>query len=288
MAALVLLLSLQGCSLLPATAAETGVPSWQPTLAALAAQTLEEYHYHPPQLDDATSREWLDRYIDSLDYDHKVFLASDVDEFRTKYAKRLDDDVQGKSPNLDAAFDIWNRYRERLRARVTDAVAMIHEPQDYTVKESLPIERDKAPFPATEAEARELWRLRTKYDLLQGELKGEDHAKYVALLTGMSEARLLSDMTRQDPRNPVRPNALDMLRPPNLADLRPEWHNAYTDAYRRRAMQVIWKLTTQAGDGAIGKVIAAMKQTPPADGAALAQTVKQATGVDLTKDLGPQ
>jgi carboxyl-terminal processing protease len=198
MAALVLLLSLQGCSLLPATAAETGVPPWQPVLASIAAQTLEEYHYHPPQLDDATSREWLDRYIDSLDYDHKVFLASDVEEFHQKYARRLDDDVQGRNPNLDAAFDIFGRYRERLKARVTDAVALIHQPQDYTVKEYLPLERDKAPFPANDAEARELWRLRIKSDLLQAELKGEDHAKYVALL----EKRLARIQREEDEREP--------------------------------------------------------------------------------------
>jgi hypothetical protein len=113
-------------------------------------------------------------------------------------------------------------------------------------------------------------------------------ARYVALLTGMSEARLLSDMTRQDPRNPMRPNSLDMLRPPNMSDVRPEWVNAYTDAFRRRAMQVVWKLVAQGGDGAVGKVIDAIKQNHPADGPALVQLVKQVTGVDLTNDLGPR
>jgi hypothetical protein len=73
-----------------------------------------------------------------------------------------------------------------------------------------------------------------------------------------------------------------------MGDVRPEWVNAYTDAYRRRAMQVVGKLVTDGGGGAIGKVIAAIKQDRPADGAALVQLVKQVTGVDLTNDLGPQ
>ncbi len=119
-------------------------------------------------------------------------------------------------------------------------------------------------------------------------LAGVLGTRYVALLTGMDEARLLSDMTRHDPRNPMRPGTLDMLRPPNMGDVRPEWVSAYTDAYRRRAMQVVGKLITQGGEGAIGKVIAAIKQNRPADGAALVQLVKQVTGMDLSNDLKPQ
>ena len=113
-------------------------------------------------------------------------------------------------------------------------------------------------------------------------------AKYVAILTGMSEARLLNEMTRPIPANPMRPTSLDLLRPTNIEDVRPEWMEAYTDAYRRRAMMVVWRLLAQAGEGAIAKVIAAMKQAPPADGPALVQLIKDVTGVDLTNELRPK
>jgi hypothetical protein len=113
-------------------------------------------------------------------------------------------------------------------------------------------------------------------------------AKYVAILTGMSEARLLNDMTRQHPNNPMRPTSLDLLHPTNLGDVRPEWMEAYTDAYRRRSMMVVWRFLAKAGEGSIAKVIAAMKKSPPADGAALVQLIKDTTGVDLTSELRPK
>ena len=113
-------------------------------------------------------------------------------------------------------------------------------------------------------------------------------AKYVAILTGMSEARLLNDMTRQHPGNPMRPNTLDLLHPTNLGDVRPEWMEAYTDAYRRRSMMVVWRFLAKAGEGSIARVIAAMKKAPPADGAGLVQLIKDATGVDLTSELRPK
>ncbi len=198
MAALVLLLSLQGCSLLPATAAESGVAVWQPALASLAAQTLEEFHYHPAGLDDTTSREWLDRYIDLLDYDHKVFLAGDVEEFRTRFGARLDDDVSGRTPNLEAAFEIWNRYRERLRVRIAEAVGLLHVQPDFSLAESMDVDRESAPFPATDAEARELWRLWVKAALLEAKLRGDPSEKTVELL----EKRLARLTREEDAKEP--------------------------------------------------------------------------------------
>ena len=113
-------------------------------------------------------------------------------------------------------------------------------------------------------------------------------AKYVALLTGMSEARLLNDMTRPIPQNPMRPSSLDLLHPTNLSDVRPEWIEAYTDAYRRRSMMVVWRLLAKAGEGSIAKVIVAVKKAPPADGPALVQIIKDVTGADLTSELQPK
>jgi hypothetical protein len=113
-------------------------------------------------------------------------------------------------------------------------------------------------------------------------------ATYAADVIGVDAQRVIGDMTRPDPRNPMRPGTLDLLRPMNVTEIRPEAITAYADAYRRRAMQVVWKLVQEAGPGAVGKVIAAIRQNPPADGPALVQQIKQATGVDLTNDLRPQ
>jgi hypothetical protein len=111
--------------------------------------------------------------------------------------------------------------------------------------------------------------------------------RYASELIGLDEQRLLDDMSRPDPRNPMRPGTIDLLRPTPLSEVRPQWLEAYTDAFRRRSMQAVRTLTDRAGEDAIGKVIAAMKQSRPADGPALVQLIQQTTGVDMTAELRP-
>jgi hypothetical protein len=113
-------------------------------------------------------------------------------------------------------------------------------------------------------------------------------ARYVSELTGLDEARLLEVMSRVNPRNPIRPQSIDLLHPTNLSDLRPEWLPAYSQAFRARAVAAVRKLAESGGDDAIAKVIAAVRQDRPADGKGLAQLIHQTTGVDLWKELGPQ
>ncbi len=113
-------------------------------------------------------------------------------------------------------------------------------------------------------------------------------AIYVADLSGMSADQLVDGLTQENRGNPIRPATIDLLHPMNLNELRPQMLGAYLDAYRRRAMQTVRSLYNRGGDGAIAKVIAAIRANPPADGPALVKLIQQTTGVDLTDSLRPQ
>jgi hypothetical protein len=60
----------------------------------------------------------------------------------------------------------------------------------------------------------------------------------------------------------------------------------YFDAYRRKSTQAIRSLAEKGGESAIPKSIAAIREKKPADGAALVQVIKGATGVDLQPMMG--
>ena len=62
----------------------------------------------------------------------------------------------------------------------------------------------------------------------------------------------------------------------------------YLDALRRKSAAVINDWLIRAGTGAVGKIIAAAKQSKPADGEALAKLIQEKTGIDLTPALRPQ
>ena len=113
-------------------------------------------------------------------------------------------------------------------------------------------------------------------------------ARYVAELTGLDEARLLDVMSRVTARNPIRPESIDLLNPTKAGDLRSEWFPAYSQAFRARSVSAVRSLVEKGGEGAIAKVIAAVRERPPSDGAGLVQLVRQTTGVDLSKELARQ
>jgi hypothetical protein len=113
-------------------------------------------------------------------------------------------------------------------------------------------------------------------------------ARYLAQLNGMDYRAILADMTGDlHPRvNPMRPATVDLLNPTPLSDMRPEAIPYYVDAYRRKATRVVSSWSVRAGEGAIAKVLTAMRQQMPADGPGLVKLIQQTSGIDLTLELG--
>jgi hypothetical protein len=117
-------------------------------------------------------------------------------------------------------------------------------------------------------------------------LTGALSARYLEMLTGMRHADLMRVMTFEHPRNPVKSAPIDLTRPTNREDLRPEAALPYADAYRRKSTAAMDAWLSEAGDGALPKLLAAIKQAAPADGEALAALILKESGIDLGPRLG--
>ncbi|HRA91147.1 MAG TPA: tail-specific protease, partial [Acinetobacter sp.] len=89
-------------------------PSQEQALVARQLATLvDRQHYLNLRLDATTSNRILDMYLDSLDPDHSLFLASEVEEYKNKYGANFG--VALKTGNLAGPFAIHAQYRERLK-----------------------------------------------------------------------------------------------------------------------------------------------------------------------------
>jgi carboxyl-terminal processing protease len=132
---------------------------------------LENGHYRQVPLNDTISESFLKNYLNALDYNHLMFLQSDLDEFDQKYGKNLDDAVlkSDESPG----FKIFAKYLQRLDEREKWVEEILKEKLDFTKDESILGVRTKAPWPKDDAEARTLWRGRIKLEVLQGRLAKE-------------------------------------------------------------------------------------------------------------------
>jgi carboxyl-terminal processing protease len=147
-------------------------PAASQTQAALwASRLLARYHYKATPLDDTLSEKIFDRYIKSLDGEKLFFLQGDIDQFDVVRG-RLDDAINNES--LSAPFAIYSVYQQRFGERVGYARELLKGKFDFTTDETFQIDREKAAWPKTDEEARDLWRRRVKNDFLRLKLAGKE------------------------------------------------------------------------------------------------------------------
>ena len=135
--------------------------------------TLGTRHYDEITVDNVLSERFLDAYINSLDPAHMFFYAKDVDTF-SKHQHIFDDDF--KLGKLDKAFEIYDIFRKRAASRLESTIEILNDENikfTFTDKDEVLVDRSEAPWPATVAEADELWFKRLKLSLLNIKLTGK-------------------------------------------------------------------------------------------------------------------
>jgi carboxyl-terminal processing protease len=145
----------------PAAAAKPGPNDRQITLAVRSY--LEREHFLRRPIDDEIARRWFGIFLEALDPMKVYFLQSDVDAFMQR-RDSLDDLV--KRGDVAFAYEVFNRFLERVDSRLPLIEKLLDAPQDFTRQESIVIDRDLTKWATSEAEAEDNWRKRIKYDLL--------------------------------------------------------------------------------------------------------------------------
>lgn len=164
-------------------------------IAQTTGNVLASGHYRQKPLNDEISATFFTNYLSTLDYARLIFVQADVEEFGLRYASRLDDLTLSGDPT--PAYEIFERYLTRLEERTTLALKLLEQPIDFSKEERFNPQRDKAPWPKDKAEADELWRLRVKFDVLQGRL-AKDKADDVIKNLAKRYNRLLKTMKEYD------------------------------------------------------------------------------------------
>jgi carboxyl-terminal processing protease len=136
-------------------------------------ELIEQNHYLQKPISPEISQRWLSNYFLALDPTHLFFLQSDIDEFTAKYGNNLGDLLlHGDSDDdaLDPAFEIFNRYMQRVQEDVSLAEKLLHDKFDFTKDETYIIRTNKSPWIKDEAASEAIWHGQVKSDLLNGVL----------------------------------------------------------------------------------------------------------------------
>jgi carboxyl-terminal processing protease len=163
-------------------------------------EQLARRHYLSKPIDDELSSRMLDEYLNKLDPGRDVFLTQDIKEFES-FRFQLDDSV--KKGDLTSGFIIFNRFHQRRKDRLEEIVGTLPEQvkaMDFTLDESLDLDRKGDAWPRTDAEAKDLWRQRLKAAVLSLTLSGKDQDKIIELLTKRYKNQLsrINDLNSED------------------------------------------------------------------------------------------
>ena len=159
-------------------------------IASVTARMLERYHYLRLPFDDALSSRFFDRYLETLDPMHIHFTQGDLAEFeryRTNLSRLTVDLRRHGDADTTPAYEIFNRYLERVAQRVAYAEDLLkHEKFTFDTDERITINRKDLPYPADLNEAKKLWRQRLRFEYLQ-ELLGKIDARKNKLAAAKSQ-----------------------------------------------------------------------------------------------------
>ena len=134
-------------------------------IAKRLGDSLPRYHVLQQPMNDEISRRAWTNLVTFYDFDHSVFLKSDLDRL-SRHQLTIDDELA----NADASFgyETYNLYVTRLRERIAFATNLLATVKswDFSSNETYRVRRKDAPWPETAADAEEHWRKRIKNEML--------------------------------------------------------------------------------------------------------------------------
>lgn len=135
-------------------------------------QLIASYHYQKPQLADKFSADAFDSYLKNMDASKVYFYDSDIASFQ-KYKYQIDESIF--SGDLTFAYEVFNIYQSRLMERINYALTLLNDSTNFnfSLADSIEIDREKSSYVKTEQEMNALWALRLKYECLSQKAAGK-------------------------------------------------------------------------------------------------------------------
>ena len=147
-----------------ASSAAVGPRNYYGKIAKRLADSLPKYHVLQQPMDDEVSQRAWTNLVTFYDYDHSVFLKSDLDRLAA-HERTIDDEIG--DADVTFGYEIYNLYVQRLKERIDFATNLLATTDwTFTSNETYRVRRKDAPWPETKAEAEDCWRKRIKNEVL--------------------------------------------------------------------------------------------------------------------------
>ncbi|MCM5528455.1 carboxy terminal-processing peptidase [Parasegetibacter sp. NRK P23] len=127
-------------------------------------EMLSQGHYSPKNINDDFSKVIFKKYLEDLDRDKNIFLASDIQELK-KYETKIDDEINGGALQFFPAISAV--YQKRMMEVSGIYEGLLAKPFDFSTNETIALDPEKNNYAATPAERTDAWRKKLKYLTLE-------------------------------------------------------------------------------------------------------------------------
>ncbi len=125
---------------------------------------LHDSHFNPAEINDAFSKAVFHAFLISLDPDKRIFLASDIQEFK-KQETNIDDLI--KTNSLVFFNLVYDRVVKRMKESKVIYTALLQKPTDLYTDENINPDDDKLDYTKNHGELKNRWRMQLKYFILK-------------------------------------------------------------------------------------------------------------------------
>ena len=123
------------------------------------------HHFSYNEFTDELSKRTFDNLIKAWDPSKLYFKKADVDELRSKYYTKIDDQIS--AANCAVVDDVANRYSKRFFERLKYVDKLVETKHDFKIDEYMIIDPDELKFASDDKELNDRWRKRIKFQHLQ-------------------------------------------------------------------------------------------------------------------------
>ena len=139
----------------------------------------DRYHYRNRPLDNKFSSEIFENFLTSLDSNKSYYIQADIDEFSLH---RLYFDDYLEDAELNAVFDIFRRFQERVYERMEYAKELLDYPFDFELSDEFESDRENLDWPKTQEEYDTLWKQLVKDAIITQGLSNPDRTQILDTL----------------------------------------------------------------------------------------------------------
>lgn len=128
------------------------------------AEMLEVAHYSPKKIDDEFSKNIFKKYLEALDPNKDLFLATDIKDLK-KFESTIDNELHG-SP-IQFFYAVEQVYLKRINEVNAFYPSLLQSPFQFNADETILLDPAKLDYPKTDMLRKETWKKRLKFMVLE-------------------------------------------------------------------------------------------------------------------------